>query len=63
MLITGIVIRLYVKKYELDNYNTVLGLGVFWLRFLGIVLFIIGSLSLVVLGITYYYQIKHDSFP
>ena len=62
MLITGIVIRLYLKKYDLDNYRKLLGVGAFWLRFLGIVLMILGSLSLIVLAVTYYYQLKYDSF-
>ena len=57
-ILFGYIIRVYLKKAKIDNLNKVLGLGVYWLKFISYVFIIFGFISLVFFCISLYYYLR-----
>jgi hypothetical protein len=62
LIVLGVAIKLYLKKAGLVNLNRVLGVGVFWLKFVANALIVIGSFCVIVLVITFYYFLKYEGY-
>jgi hypothetical protein len=56
----GIGIKKYLKKSGIADSRRILGLGVFWLKFSGNALLIIGTFFLLTVGVTFYYFLKSE---
>jgi hypothetical protein len=60
MIGLGIGIKKYLKKSGIADSRRILGLGVFWLKFSGNALLIIGTFCLLTVGVTFYYFLKSE---
>lgn len=60
MIGLGIGIKRYLKKTGIGDARRVLGLGVFWLKFAGNALLIIGGFCLLTICITFYFYLESE---
>lgn len=61
MILMGYLIKRYLDWAKLNNLNSILGIGVFWLKFYGNALLIFGSIAFVLLGISLLIKIIVDN--
>lgn len=53
VIVVGIAIKIYLKRVGINDLNKILGVGIFWLKFLANTLIILGIFGLITLLITF----------
>lgn len=52
-ILAGIGIKIYLKKAGINDLKRILGVGIFWLKFIANTLIILGSFGLLAVLITF----------
>ena len=62
MIGAGVLIKRYLKKTGLSDLRKVLGVGVFWVKFLGNALIVIGIFCLITVGVAFYFYLEYEGY-
>jgi hypothetical protein len=58
----GVLIKNYLKKTGLNDLRRVLGVGVFWIKFLANALIVIGFFCLITVGVAFYFYLEYEGY-
>lgn len=58
----GVVIKIYLKKTGLIYLRRVLGVGVFWIKFVANALIVIGIFCLLTVGVAFYFYLEYEGY-
>jgi len=57
-IVGGIAVRIYLKRTGLDDFRRILGLNVYWLKLYATFVIIMGSIGLIAILTTLYFELK-----
>jgi hypothetical protein len=62
MIGVGVAIKIYLKKTVLSDLRRVLGVGVFWIKFVANALIVIGSFCLLTVCVAFYFYLEYEGY-
>jgi hypothetical protein len=62
MVIVGLTMISYLKKAKMNYQKTVLGASVFWLYLSSVFLILLGSLTMISVLVTFYFDLKLNDY-
>jgi hypothetical protein len=62
MVIVGLTMISYLKKAKMNYQKTVLGASIFWLYLSSVFLILLGSLTMISVLVTFYFDLKLNDY-